>query len=435
MKNIYKKFCFTISLLLVFGACDDIETIVLNSEAYTTVNLSVNSLILTDDISEDEVLNISWSEPSFGFNAAPTYKILMDVEGNNFSNPQIIPTGTDLNKLFTAKKLNDMFLSMELIPFEIVNIEVKVLVHLSDFEETMSDAVTLTVTPYSSVLDLSTNWGIVGSAVNDWGATPDLPFYKTDEVGVLVSYVTLIDGEIKFRENNDWTINYGDTGADGSLEINGDNIVVSEGTYKIIFDLNLLTYSIEPMSWGIVGSAFNEWGATPDALFAYDSFSDQWRIIVTLLDGEMKFRLNNDWAVNYGDTGNDGTFEINGDNISVTAGNYIISINFNDSTYTIEPIDNIWGLVGSAYNEWGATPDAIFTRDWSITDDVWVLKGVTLLDGEYKFRANSDWGINYGDTGSDGTLEINGDNIISIAGVYNITLDFSDSDNPTYSIE
>jgi len=435
MKNICKKICFTISLLLVFGACDDIETIVLNSEANTTVNLSVNSLILSDDIADDEVLNISWIEPDFGFNAAPIYKILIDVEGNNFTNPQIIPAGTDLSKSFTAKKLNDMLLAMELVPFEIQNIEVKILVHLSDFEEVISDAVTLIVTPYSSVLDLSTTWGIVGSAANDWGATLDLPFYKTSQAGVLVSYATLINGEIKFRENNDWTINYGDTGSDGSLEINGDNIVVSAGTYKIILDLNLLTYSIEPMSWGIVGSAYNEWGATPDAAFSYDPFSDQWRIIVTLLDGEMKFRLNNDWGLNYGDTGNDGTFEINGDNIPVTAGNYIISVNFNDATYTIEPIDNIWGLVGSAYNEWGATPDAMFTRDWSTNDNVWVLNEVSLLDGEYKFRANNDWAINYGDTGSDGILEINGDNLISIAGVYNISLNFSDPENPTYTIE
>src|SRR5690606_24823737 len=43
-------------------------------------------------------------------------------------------------------------------------------------------------------------WGVVGSAANDWGATPDLPFYTTSNANVIVAYVDLIDGEIKFRQ-------------------------------------------------------------------------------------------------------------------------------------------------------------------------------------------------------------------------------------------
>ena len=55
------------------------------------------------------------------------------------------------------------------------------------------------------------------------------------------------------------------------------------------------------------------------------------------------------------------------------------------------------------------------------------------LDGEIKFRANNDWGVNYGDNGGDGTLELNGGNIPSTAGTYNIELDFSDPNNPTWT--
>ena len=198
-------------------------------------------------------------------------------------------------------------------------------------------------------------------------------------------------------------------------------------------NLNDLTYTIEPFTLGVVGSAYNDWGATPDAPFIYDPTSDQWRIIVALLDGEMKFRLNNDWGVNYGDTGLDGVLDAGGDNIVSTAGHYIITVNLNDLTYSIEEIDSIWGLVGSAYNNWGATPDAQFTRDWA-NDDVWVLNSVTLLDGEWKIRANNDWAVNYGDDGLDGTLELGGGNITSTAGIYNIILDFSDPNNLTYVV-
>ena len=39
--------------------------------------------------------------------------------------------------------------------------------------------------------------------------------------------VTFLDGEFKFRENNDWAMNYGDNGADGTLDVNGENIAIT----------------------------------------------------------------------------------------------------------------------------------------------------------------------------------------------------------------
>ena len=60
------------------------------------------------------------------------------------------------------------------------------------------------------------------------------------------------------------------------------------------------------------------------------------------------------------------------------------------------------------------------------------MKNVTLLDGEFKFRDGNDWTLNYGDTGGNGSLEPGGDNIASTAGVYTITLDFSNPNAPTW---
>ena len=72
-----------------------------------------------------------------------------------------------------------------------------------------------------------------------WGNEniPDLPFYTTATADEYVAYVTLGDGEIKFRKDNLWTENFGDSGADGTLEANGDNIAVSAGTYKIMVNM------------------------------------------------------------------------------------------------------------------------------------------------------------------------------------------------------
>jgi starch-binding outer membrane protein SusE/F len=249
-----------------------------------------------------------------------------------------------------------------------------------------------------------------------------------------VAYVTLVDGKIKFRENNDWANNYGDNGADGSLESGGADIDVTAGDYKILFNPVDKTYSLTKFSWGLVGSAYNDWGAAgPDAKFVYDDATDQWRLVVKLMDGKFKIRKNNDWGLNYGDNGADGTLEAGGADIEVTAGKYLITFNENDLTIQIDEIPNLWGLVGSAYNDWGgAGPDAQFIPDWR-NEGVWILKNVTLLNGKFKVRDDNDWGLNYGDNGADGTLESGGADIDVTAGVYTITLDFSDPANPTWS--
>jgi len=94
----------------------------------------------------------------------------------------------------------------------------------------------------NAALGANSTWGLVGDATpNGWGG-PDV-MLKQD--GSVVSiYVVLLDGQMKFRENNDWANNYGDDGADGTLEAGAANIVVTAGTYKVSFDLANLTYSI-----------------------------------------------------------------------------------------------------------------------------------------------------------------------------------------------
>jgi len=439
MRKIINSLFTLIVVSIGFTSCEDIsDRVILNPNVEMSTELIVQEstpLLLLEDNQSEIALNTSWAAPDYGFDAAPTYKLLVDLATNDFSNAVTLDVGDNLDKAFTTLELNSIALGLGAEADVASDLILKLQGFVGGQLLINSNAKTVNVTPYSSILDLTTRWGVVGSAANDWGATPDLPFFATSTAGILVAYVTLIDGEIKFREDSLWTNNYGDTGVDGTLDAGGDNIAVTAGSYKILINLTDLTYTIESFSIGIVGSAFNDWGATPDFSLTYDSYSDQFRGIVKLLDGEMKFRMNNDWGTNYGDTGVDGVLDLNGDNIVTTAGRYIVSVNLNDLSYTLEPIENIWGIVGSAYNDWGGTPDALFTRDWSQpSDDIWVLNNVTLLDGEYKFRSNEAWALNYGDDGADGTLDNGGANIIAIAGTYSFVLDFSDAANPTYTI-
>lgn len=107
-----------------------------------------------------------------------------------------------------------------------------------------------------------------------------------------------------------------------------------------------------------------------------------------LISGEgFKFyTVNDEWIG--GDSNNPGT--IGGDNIAPTDGNglYWVDVDFDKNTYSMTKINTV-GVIGGMTN-WGSdqnlTPNDDFTV-WSSAVDV---------DGEWKIRMNSDWGMNYG---------------------------------------
>jgi hypothetical protein len=242
----------------------------------------------------------------------------------------------------------------------------------------------------------------------------------------------LVDGEIKFRENNTWGGDLGDANLDGVLDADpNNNIPVTAGDYKITINTNDMSYTIEAFSWGIVGSGYNDWGnAGPDAKFYYDYTTDTFKVGVKLIDGEIKFRMNNTWGGDLGDANLDGILDTDpNNNIAVTAGYYLITFDLKDNSYTIEAA-SLWGVVGSGYNDWGATPDASLTE---IQPGVWFAENVTLIDGEIKFRPNDTWDGDYGDANLDNILDRDANNNIAVtAGNYVISIDFNNPDGPKY---
>ncbi|HSF89657.1 MAG TPA: RagB/SusD family nutrient uptake outer membrane protein [Saprospiraceae bacterium] len=145
--------------------------------------------------------------------------------------------------------------------------------------------------------------------------------------------------EFKFTDGPSWDVNYGDTGADGVLDASGDNIRAGEpGLYKIDVDLNTLTYTLLRTEWGLIGSA-TPGGWDSDQNFTYDAASNSLVIQLDLVPGDIKFRANDDWGLNYGDNGNDALLERDGANITIAnAGNYKITLFLDkpDHTYSIE---------------------------------------------------------------------------------------------------
>jgi hypothetical protein len=89
------------------------------------------------------------------------------------------------------------------------------------------------------------DWGLVGDATENGWNGPDMEMYETSN-DVYELYTDLLGNQMKFRFNEDWGQNYGDDGADGSLNSGGANIVIpGDGVYHVVLDLNTNSYTLE----------------------------------------------------------------------------------------------------------------------------------------------------------------------------------------------
>ena len=150
-------------------------------------------------------------------------------------------------------------------------------------------------------------------------------------------YFSEANSEFKFTTQPNWDVNYGDDGADGTLDSGGANLTVPEaGMYYIKVNLTDLTYTLEKVDWGLIGSATpNGWDSDQD--MTYNPDEGAWEIMLDLIAGEIKFRANDDWALNFGDTGADAILDQGGDNIVIPGdGNYLIKLYIDKPDYTYE---------------------------------------------------------------------------------------------------
>lgn len=129
----------------------------------------------------------------------------------------------------------------------------------------------------------------------------------------------------KFKPNQDnWEGDWECVG-EGQIGQGSDNCPAPEaGYYMIEVDLNEMTYQLTAISTiGIIGPAqAGGWDADTD--LAYNAASGAWEGTVTFTAGEMKFRANDNWDINWG--GSLDALVQNGGNIAVAAGTYDVQL-------------------------------------------------------------------------------------------------------------
>jgi hypothetical protein len=297
-----------------------------------------NTYVLDENAATETFDDFSWSAADFGFSAAITYTLEMDEAANNFSEPVTLGVTNGLElKGTTVEKVNSILLARELPGGTPVQLQIRVKAKVSsDVEELVSEPRGMTVTPYESVVEYP-KLQVPGS-YQSWdpsNPTTVINSLKSDDRYEGYIYFSNDNTEYKFTQGYSWAVNWGDDGADGTLDPGGANILApTAGVYRLNVDLNTLTYTSVPTNWGLIGSATpNGWDSDMDLI--YDSATGYLSITTDLVAGEIKFRANDDWAINLGDDGPNGRLEYGGANIAIaSAGNYTIELILNEPKYT-----------------------------------------------------------------------------------------------------
>ncbi len=351
MKKIIINIALFASFAFVFSACEKDEEQVVFDETKTKaggLTISANSFVLdkADDAKTSAIFNLTKAD--FGYPAGIDYKLQIGKKGANFKDANETSLGNVLEKKFTVKEFNSLAINAGAIAGSGNDFEARIIASIATGQPTVtSNVVSFSITPYFALLNYPKVY--VPGGYQGW---------MPDKADVLASiefdyenyegYINLPDpkNEFKFTPEPTWDADWGDVekaGNTGKLKEKGENIIADgAGYYFIKMSIPNLTYSVTKTAWGVIGDA-TPTGWDKDTDMTYDTATKTWSLKIDLVGGKnIKFRANDDWAINYGDgakdgsTNPDGFLDFDAKDIKITeSGNYTITLNLsNPGNYT-----------------------------------------------------------------------------------------------------
>lgn len=311
--------------------------------------------------------------------------------------------------------------------------------------------------------------GMIGTAVGGWDADIDMEFDATTQK--FWADVTLTAGELKFRADDDWAINWGVATEGKEMTkgvLDGDkNITVPAGNYRVYLNLNNLAepsfvldadkYGAEvevtpgapelsgqtktlyfiPGSWAGEGITYAAWIWPTDGNGSWYDVTDEdgdgvyevtfpveyTNIIFASMKGETS------WDNKVNQTA-DLKVPTDGKNIYDVASSAWVSAGETPDTPEVPEgaVPSEWGLIGSfaVCNSWSTNITLYVDGDYSVA------KGVVFASGDqFKFRKGTSWGVELtyqGVVSVDAKMELEDgaggkqNSSINVAGTYDVFL-------------
>ncbi|MCS6974362.1 MAG: SusF/SusE family outer membrane protein [Cyclobacteriaceae bacterium] len=184
--------------------------------------------------------------------------------------------------------------------------------------------------------------GIIGTGVGGWSDSNEKFLTRSGPTGaaahIWTGTINFVAGEVKFRANASWSTNWGGTRYPSGYGINdGPNITIpTGGTYFVYFNSASGEYLIGSVAnsapygtVGMIGPATpNGWGGPDTDLIKNPANPYRYSRVFTLVAGDLKFRADDSWTVNWGASSFPGGIGVqDGANIPAQAGTYFITFN------------------------------------------------------------------------------------------------------------
>lgn len=379
MKNTSIKAIALAAVALNLASCEDDNSLVITegtAQFRIIAPADGDAIFLDKDYPNNPALTVSWEDAVYnGTQTQVSYSVEVDKDGDNFDSPYVLGTSTGNSLTFKVSEVNTAAATIGLAPNALgtMNVRIKATIGTVGSEAMVSNVVNYSVTPYLSYL--FKDYFLVGAATapgwNNNNNNP--PLWRNPSNTSQYEYTGYFvgggapNGQFKVLETlglwqPQWGTNDG-SAQSGSLAGNpvtqsGDpgefTITGGSGYYK--FSINMATgtrtYSITPYTGstattytvvGMIGTAAGGWAdsnqinMTPLASDPHIWYANN----VALANGELKFRADNAWTVNWGgDTEYSGTGTQGGPNVPVTGTTY--NVWFNDLTgqYMLIPVTN-----------------------------------------------------------------------------------------------
>lgn len=298
----------------------------------------------------DSLFRFSWAAADFGFKSSTTYAIQLSPSSTFASDVATLVSTQTTRATAKVSDINALILSWNKEIGQATNVYYRIAASVNSANVVYSSIKSKSLTPYETLID----YPMVYAPGSYQGWSPGNANGRLYSYGFNTQYsgiIRLVDGananvEFKITSVASWSgTNWGGTltktGANysGSLSSTGGNFVVAAGTYRITVDVSALTISLtRTEDWGIIGSAVPPYDWSRDVDLFYNGQRKMWEITADFRAGDIKFRANDGWDNNLGDTGANGTLEPGGDNITLAggAGNYTIRMDPDRRIYTVK---------------------------------------------------------------------------------------------------
>lgn len=321
-------------MVTLFSCEDDKVKPMLSPEITAPVLTSpvAGAIIVLTKPQADAPIAFNWTAADFGVQLAVNYILQIDRLTGDFSNPVIVSQTPFLGDTLTSAQFNASLIALELIPETASPVKARVIAEIrgTPIVPASSSVVNMTVTPFEA----KDNIFLVGQH-NGWNPATavrmnrNLPGLRYE----LYLNLTAVDQGFKILPTlGSWAGDIGEDPANpGRLTATGERNmqVTTPGFWRIRVDLAAMTWSSLRTHWGVIGSATpGGWGSDTDMTF--NAATGLWELTVPLTVGEIKFRANDGWDLNFGAAGAPGVLSEGGPNIAIaTAGNYTITLNLN----------------------------------------------------------------------------------------------------------